>query len=126
MSVTQSDPKMVLVLEDDPGLQDLLVDVLSDEGYVVLQATNGMTGLSLAEQHTPDAILLNAGMPPTSGLDVLERLKRGAGTQRIPVVALTGDPLSLQGRDGARLDGCVQKPFDIADLLEQVERAVER
>ena len=117
-------PKTVLVLEDDAAIQDLMRDLLCEEGYRVLQATDGLTGLCLAEQHDPDAILLDLGLPPTSGLDVLAELKGNRATNHIPVVAVSGRAVPIRHGEGVDLDGFIEKPFDIDRFLEHVERVV--
>src|SRR3712207_574218 len=103
--------KTVLIFEDDAAIQDLLFDVLSEEGYGVLQATDGTDGLSLAERHRPDAILLDLTLPPTSGLDVLASLKQGRTTRHIPVMMMSGRALPQDHR--ADVETFVAKPFDI-------------
>jgi CheY-like chemotaxis protein len=125
VSAVPAESKTVLVLEDDAVIQDLLLDLLSSEGYRVVQAMDGVSGMNLAEQDRPDAILLDLNIPPTSGLDVLDQLRSSEGTDKIPVLALTADPRPAEGDESPQLDGFIQKPFDISDLLEQVERAVD-
>ena len=125
MTLAEKDAKTVLVLEDDTAIQGVLLELLSQEGYRVLQAADGVSGVELAHQHAPDAILLDLNLPPTSGLDVLGTLKGGQATSQIPVVGVSGDP-SPAASDGPELDAFIQKPFDIDSLLEHIGRAVER
>ena len=84
-----------------------------------------MSGVELARQHAPDAILLDLNLPPTSGLDVLGTLKGDQATSRIPVVGVSGHPPPA-ATDGPELDAFLQKPFDVDRLLEHIARAVER
>ena len=115
----------ILVVEDDTSIQDLLQEVLVEEGYRVLRAADSAHGLHLAVADRPDMILLDIGLPLSSGADMLARLRDDPTTRHIPVVALTGQPLP----DGDRprgFDGWIEKPFDLDVLLEQVGRLDER
>ena len=125
MTSAGKDSKTVLIVEDVAEIQCLLLDLLSLEGYRVLQAADGVSGVALAQQHAPDVILLDLNIPPTSGLDVLGTLKGDQATSQIPVVGVSGGP-SPAATDDPKLDAFIQKPFDIDRLLEHIARAVER
>jgi CheY-like chemotaxis protein len=115
--------KKVLVVEDDPWIRSLMADLLAGEGYSVVQASDGKAGLDLAEQNDPDVILLDLAMPEKSGLDVLHELKSSKPTRDIPVIVVSAYAMLMMGSDARRADGVIQKPFDLADLLMQVEQA---
>jgi len=66
----------VLVVEDDTSIQDLLHEVLVDEGYRVLRAADGVEGLRLAVADRPAMILLDMGIPPSSGTELLAQLRQ--------------------------------------------------
>jgi CheY-like chemotaxis protein len=118
--------KTVLVVEDDSWIRSLMADLLSGEGYAVVQAADGRAGLDLAEAHNPDVILLDLAMPEKSGLDVLHELKSSRPTSDIPVIVVSAYAMLMMGSDARRADGVIQKPFDLADLLAQVEQATEK
>lgn len=126
MSTTNEGRTTVLVVEDDPWIRSLMADLLDGEGYKVLQAADGQAGLDLARQLNPDVILLDLAMPEKSGLDVLHELKTGGPTQDIPVIVVSAYAMLMMGSDARRADGVIQKPFDLADLLAQVEQAAEK
>jgi DNA-binding response OmpR family regulator len=115
----------VLVVEDDAGIQDLLHEILVDEGYRVLRATDGVRGFDLAAADRPAVILLDTGRSLASGVDLLARLRQDRSTTDIPVIALAW-PASLveDGPDG--LAARIEKPFDLDVLLEQVGRLAAR
>ena len=119
------EPATVLVVEDDPALRALLLELLEGEDYRVLVAGEGRTGLALARQHCPHAILLDIGPPRISGWAVLQQLRASGRTRHIPVVALTGRSELAADAGGQAPDACVVKPFDIATLLEHLARAVQ-
>jgi len=112
--------KQVLVVEDDRYIGQSLADALGAEGYAVQVATNGQTGLMLAERNKPDLILLDLSLPELSGEEVLAELRRGHLTADIRVIVVSArastNPLIV-----AEVDGWIQKPFDLDDLLQQVE-----
>ena len=116
--------RTVLVIEDDAMIQDLVHEVLVDEGYRVLQASDGETGLRVAASDRPGLILLDFGLPRMSGANVLTRLKHDPATSQIPVIAVTGQP-TAPGTGPWPIDGWIAKPFDLDTLLAQVERFVD-
>jgi PAS domain S-box-containing protein len=79
----------ILVIDDEPSVHDLLVDVFHDD-YEVMGANEGATGLQLARIKTPDLILLDVMMPGMDGYAVCEELKKDPQTREIPVLFLTG------------------------------------
>jgi CheY-like chemotaxis protein len=126
VSTTAKGQKTVLVVEDDPWIRSLMADLLAGEGYEVVQAPDGKQGLEMAIQRDPDVILLDLAMPEISGLDVLHDLKTSNPTRDIPVIVVSAYAMLMMGSDARRADGVIQKPFDLADLLAQVQQAVEK
>jgi two-component system, cell cycle response regulator DivK len=126
MSATTRPQKTVLVVEDDPWIRSLMADLLAGEGYAVVQASDGKAGLEMAEESDPDVILLDLAMPEKSGLDVLHELKSSKPTRDIPVIVVSAYAMPMMGSDARRADGVIQKPFDLADLLLQVEQAASK
>jgi two-component system cell cycle response regulator DivK len=124
MSTTAKEQKKVLVVEDDPWIRSLMADLLAGEGYEVVEAPDGKQGLELASEREPDVILLDLAMPEVSGLDVLHELKSSNPTRDIPVIVVSAYAMLMMGSDARRADGVIQKPFDLADLLAQVQQAV--
>ncbi len=124
MSTTTKEQKKVLVVEDDPWIRSLMADLLAGEGYDVVEAPDGKQGLELASEREPDVILLDLAMPEVSGLDVLHELKSSNPTRDIPVIVVSAYAMLMMGSDARRADGVIQKPFDLADLLAQVQQAV--
>ncbi len=120
--------KTVLVVEDDPWIRSLMADLLTGEGYNVVQAADGVAGLQQASEHDPDVILLDLAMPQKHGLDVLDELKSRQPTRDIPVIVVSAYAMLMMGSDSdaRQADGVIQKPFDLADLLAQVEHAATK
>ncbi len=126
MNAPPKEGKTILVVEDDPWIRSLMADLLTGEGYQVLQAADGKAGLELAGEKEPDVILLDLAMPEKSGLDVLHELKSSKPTRDIPVIVVSAYAMLMMGSDARRADGVIQKPFDLADLLAQVEQATAK
>lgn len=81
--------KKILFIEDESALQKSLGDLLRQEGFEVISAIDGKTGLRLAKEEHPDLILLDLILPGMHGLDVLKDLKSHTQTKDIPVIVLT-------------------------------------
>lgn len=112
--------KRILIVEDDPNLAEGLAYNLERDGYDVLQASDGPSGLRLARERSPDLIVLDVMLPELGGFDVLDRL-RGDG-RRTPVIVLSalGEEVHrLRGFD-AGADDYVVKPFSVAELLARI------
>ena len=82
----------MLVVDDDAEVRDLYGALLLFYGFCVEAAADGRTGLALAAEHLPDAVVLDFSMPEMDGGEVLGRLKADARTRLIPVVMLTAVP----------------------------------
>ncbi|MBI4336317.1 MAG: response regulator transcription factor [Chloroflexi bacterium] len=115
----------VLVVDDDPAVTGFLRRGLSYEGYDVDVAHSGQAGLDLAQEHTPDVVVLDIMMPGIDGLEVCRRLKaEGNG----PVLMLTAkDAVSDRVRGletGA--DDYLVKPFAFEELVARVRALLRR
>ena len=82
--------KKILVIDDQQGIVDILNKFLSKEGFEVLTATDGGTGLRLAKKHVPDLIVLDVMMPGMDGGEVMAKLQEDDKLVHIPVIFLTG------------------------------------
>ena len=81
--------KTILIIEDEEMLSSMYKVKFDNEGYQVLTATDGVSGLDLAAKDKPDLILLDIIMPKLDGFAVLKKLKTDPATKTIPVVLLT-------------------------------------
>jgi CheY-like chemotaxis protein len=106
----------VLVVDDDPGVRQVLVDFLEALGHEVTEAENGTGALALAARSRPDAVCLDLWMDGMSGLEVLDHLTRDH--PGLPVVIVTADPLTdtiAEARARGAFDYLL-KPFEMSDL----------
>jgi hypothetical protein len=86
--IVEKEP-LVLVIDDDAVARDLLQRFLTKEGYRVLAAPDGETGMSMAREHRPALITLDVMMPVTNGWSVLTALREDPETANIPIVMVT-------------------------------------
>jgi two-component system alkaline phosphatase synthesis response regulator PhoP len=118
--------RRILLVEDDPGLQLILSDVLSSEGYAVETAADGERGLQLAANEHFDLLILDVGLPKKNGFDVLRDLRqRGVLT---PALMLTARGQTIDKILGLKLgaDDYLTKPFDTGELLARLEAILRR
>ncbi len=116
--------KKILLIDDDPGLIDLVAMRLEANEFKVLAAFSGQDGLSMAESEEPDMILLDITMPGMDGLEVLRKLKYNSKTSHIPVVMLTSktESQAIFRSQELRAVDYIIKPFDSQELLALVKR----
>ena len=117
--------RKVLVVEDDAWIRKFLRDLLSDEGYQVLEAADGHTGLRLAGLHRPDIMLLDLAMPEYTGVDLLRDLRHDTRTRRIPVVVLSAYPDVLPAKDAENLAAVLAKPLNVTAVLTAVKNTLD-
>lgn len=115
--------KKVLVVDDDPGIRDVLQSILETDGVEVLTASDGEEGLQKAVETNPDLILLDIGMPKVDGLTFCMAVQSMAITRRIPIIVITGQTNSKKARTcvKAGADDFLVKPLQIDELLACVE-----
>jgi CheY-like chemotaxis protein len=118
--------KTVLIIEDSQVQRLVLSDLLEQEGVQVLCAAEGSTGVSMAQQHKPDAIVLDLEMPGMGGLEACRVLKDDPQTASIPVVVLTAyaDRIDaiLQGFSLGAIDFIPKDAFSEKVLLETLRQ----
>jgi two-component system alkaline phosphatase synthesis response regulator PhoP len=116
----------ILIVEDEPGMVAGLRDNFEFEGYQVLSAVDGVSGLERALADTPDLVILDVMMPRMSGLDVCKQLK--SKRPAIPIIMLTARGQEVDKVVGLELgaDDYVTKPFSIRELLARVKAVLRR
>lgn len=114
----------VLVAEDDRVQRMHLEHILSEAGYIVSTATDGVDAVAKARSEHPDAILMDVNMPRLDGFAAARSLKNDARTRHIPVVFVTVKDQKAD-RVWARMQGAegyVTKPYAPEDVLDQLLR----
>jgi DNA-binding response OmpR family regulator len=111
-------PKTMLIIEDEPELAHLLMDVLRIGGGFHVVLSTGMSAATTMQELQPDAIVIDYVMPGVTGAEVLARLREQAPGSLPPVILVTGrdDAAALAADVGA--DAYLRKPFDVQELLD--------
>ena len=116
-----------LIIDDDPGIQDMvsLAIELNWPKSIVYTAADGLTGLDLVRQHSPDVVILDLGLPDIDGLEVCEKLRAESS---IPIVMLTARDREIDIVKGlnAGADDYVTKPFSHLQFLARLKAVLRR
>jgi DNA-binding response OmpR family regulator len=120
-----SSEKTVLIIEDDRNTANLIAVYLKREGFRTLTASNGETGLDLAEKQHPDLVILDLMLPKVDGWEVCRRLRQ---TSEVPVIMLTARAEEVDRVAGLTLgaDDYVVKPFSPRELMARVRAVLRR
>ena len=117
--------KKILVVEDDPVNQQILVDFLAANGYETVAASNGPEGIERFDGDRPDLCLVDVQLPRKSGFELVREIK--ARDPNTPVLLMSAvyrdqDQSTRTVQLGALADGYLTKPFDLVQLLAQVRQ----
>lgn len=120
--------KKILLIEDDPDIQDLLRYSLGQEGFAVEACSEGSAGLLAARKLRPDLILLDVMLPGLSGNEVCKKLKADRSTETIPVIFLTARSGEIDKMIGFEIgaDDFVSKPFSPRELAARIKAVLRR
>ncbi len=114
--------KTILVIEDQEDNRRIMRDLLTSAGFEVIEAVNGAEGVTAAETHRPDLILMDIQLPVMDGYEATRQIRAKPALQKIPIIAVTS--YALSGDDAKAFEvGCdayVAKPFSPRELLAKV------
>ena len=107
--------KTILLVDDEYAVVEILATLLTDEGYVVLTASDGQQALDMLSEKVPDAVITDQMMPLVDGAELFRRMQENARHRRIPVVLMSSAPMPS---DHSKLPWAMflQKPFDFQEL----------
>jgi len=117
--------QQILVVDDDPSLRELLRQQLTDHGYIVHEARDGVEAIQKVRDHAPDLIVLDVMMPGISGFDVAAVLKADTATQQIPLVILSIMADQEQGYT-LGVDHYFTKPTEADVLLRAIQKLLDQ
>lgn len=113
----------VLIVDDSPTEIHVLRKALEKEGYQIVVANDGESGIEAAKRELPDLVLMDVVMPGLNGFQATRKLSRDAATKDIPVIMVTTKDQETDKewamRQGAA--GYLVKPVDQEELLEKIE-----
>lgn len=110
----------VLIVDDDPAILNMLDELLQDESYETLLATDGSEALHIAQEQKPDLILMDLMLPVLDGAEAIRRLKRDPDTSGIHIIAMSAGANLRMHADQLPADSVIGKPFDLNTLLAGV------
>jgi DNA-binding response OmpR family regulator len=123
----------VLVVDDEPDIRETLDFSLSRRGFDVDTAVDGLEGLEKAKRQPPDFMILDVMLPGCNGYEVSRMLKEWMDNDpralRFPIMLLTARKVDSREREKfvatwSRADSCLYKPFDMEEILQQIEELV--
>jgi len=120
--------KRILLIEDDPDIQDLVRYNLGQEGFAVEAYGDGAAGLLSARRDRPDLILLDVMLPGLTGNEVCKKLKADRNTETIPIIFLTARSDEIDKMIGFELGAAdyVSKPFSPRELAARIKAVLRR
>ncbi|EJT6665481.1 response regulator transcription factor [Clostridium perfringens] len=115
----------ILIVEDEEKIARFIELELIHEGYKVIKADNGRTGLEIAERGEADLIILDVMLPEINGLEVLRRIRK---VSEVPIIMLTARDSVMDKVSGldAGADDYITKPFAIEELLARIRTALKK
>ena len=117
--------KRILIVEDEPELQELLCAYLQDAGYAAAVAGDGAAALDLFRAQSFDLVLLDIMLPKIDGFGVCAQIRRQSQVPILMLTALDGETQQLRGF-GLNIDDYVTKPFSMPVLLEKIRVILRR
>lgn len=118
----------VLIIEDEPALRDIYATKMRMEGFEVVEAGDGIEGLDLAIQASPDIVLLDVVLPMKDGFEVLKDLKNNTKTRIIPVIILSNLGQEYEIKRGLALGACcflTKANLTPTKLVDEIKKALE-
>lgn len=115
--------RTILYVEDNPENKLLVRRVLEAQGYRVVDADDGLSGIRMAQEIQPDLILMDINLPGMDGYEAATKIKSIPSLRHVPIVALTANVMQgdRERSLAAGCDGYLPKPIDIDQLIEQIE-----
>jgi len=114
----------ILVVDDDAPIVTLMRSLLREFGFDPVTATSGAEAIEIARANPPALVLLDKNMPGMNGADVARALRADPAFERLPILILSGEPMSAAELAEMKADGAVMKPFDVTALVEQIRKYV--
>jgi len=113
----------ILLVDDDPAIREMVGRVLTEEGYVVLPAANGVEALDIAAAIEVSLVLLDLNLPVKNGWDAFEQLSRESPL--LPIVIITARPNQLFPALASGVAALMEKPLDFPKLLQTIRSLLD-
>jgi len=118
------DKPKILVIDDEEGLRFLFKGILGSEGYTVLTASNGFSGIRINEESNPDIILLDLRMPGLSGIETLRRIREKDEDVIVIILTAYGDAETVREAADLNVYEYMSKPFHNETVKEIIKEAL--
>ena len=116
---------VILVVDDDAPILTLMQTLLREFGFEPLTAASGNAAIDIARARRPALVLLDKQMPGMSGEEVIRALRDDEGLAQVPILIVSGSPVSKEELASLRADGAVLKPFDVVALVQQIREHLQ-
>ena len=114
---------MILVIDDEPGITELLSDILEFHGHPVMVANDARMAMDIIPIQRPDVILVDLMMPSVDGLSLAVTLRHDPSLTGVPLIAMSASSGALELADRmGDFDAYISKPFENDELVATVER----
>jgi len=122
-----TDPKTVLIVEDEPDAAELFAEMMRVNGFRVLKSFSSTPAIDMLASDHPDLVILDLMMPDVSGLEVLRFMRREPNFKDIPVIVVSAKSMPTDIRSGmeAGASAYLTKPVGYLDLKQAVERFIK-
>ncbi|MBI3753681.1 MAG: response regulator [Deltaproteobacteria bacterium] len=120
--------KKVLIVEDNEQNMELFRDLLLSQGYTVMEAMDGETGLAKTLTEAPDLVLLDIQLPKIDGVTVARRVREHSSANNIVIIALTAHAMKGDREDFLKegFNDYIAKPINIKSFLQTIENHLHR
>ena len=118
----------ILMADDEANIINMAGAILSDAGYEVITAPNGIEAFEKAVFEKPDLIILDRNMPGMDGIDVCKKIRDTKGISTIPIVFLTGREEEKEILEGLRCgaEDYITKPFNINEFRKRIDEIASK
>lgn len=117
----------ILVVEDSPMIQEILVERLRFRNYEVVAADDGQAGIEVAQREKPDLILMDISLPIMDGWEATAKIRQMDSIKHIPIIALTAHAL-VEDRNKSLAIGCDDfetKPINFSQLVDKINKYLD-
>jgi len=119
-----SSKPIILVVDDDLPILALMRTLLREFGFEGVTAENGEQAIAAARERKPSAVLIDRNMPGMTGDEIIRTLRKEPGFDGLPILIISGQPVSSDELAALGADGAIMKPFDVMELVNQLRSLV--
>jgi CheY-like chemotaxis protein len=117
---------LIVIAEDEYLLADILEMLLVDAGHEVVSAPHGVAALELVRGRQPALLITDFMMPMMTGLELAEAIRKDVALDALPIILVSGAQGAIGRSHPEMFDAVLDKPYDIDEMLNTVERLLSR